>query len=175
MIAQYGLMSWDGFQESNPDVLDGESFILHLAFSDGKEVQAWGDNAFPDGYDEAAARVDAIFTQEEMAFLSGTYVYEGEGFGGDFTITLERDGTYCFYEGMLSSYLGAGQWTICDGAICMTEQSGMDASFLFRYEEAEEKDHLAIWYSARESDAFLYVSVPDGGRFVIHRGDAEEN
>ena len=31
-------------------------------------------------------------------------VLEKEGFGGDFTLTLNPDGSYTFYEGTLSSY-----------------------------------------------------------------------
>ena len=37
-----------------------------------------------------------------------TFVWEKEGFGGDFTITLNADGTYQYYEGYLSSYIGFG-------------------------------------------------------------------
>ena len=39
------------------------------------------------------------------------YTWEHDGFGGDFTITLYADGTFSYYEGMLSSYIGAGTWT----------------------------------------------------------------
>ena len=32
----YNLESWDGFEGSNPDVLDGEDFSLELQFADGR-------------------------------------------------------------------------------------------------------------------------------------------
>ena len=58
---------------------------------------------------------------EDSAALAGTYKYEGEGFGGDFTITLNADGTYEFYEGPLSSYMGMGTWYAADDVIHMAE------------------------------------------------------
>ena len=53
-----------------------------------------------------------------------TFVRENGGFGGDFTITLREDGTYEYYEGFLSSYIGTGTWTVEDGMLILTEQGG---------------------------------------------------
>ena len=55
--------------------------------------------------------------------LDGIYVYEKEGFGGEFTITLNKDGTFEYYEGGLSSFLGHGTWTLEDGLLCMAEEN----------------------------------------------------
>ncbi len=94
--------------------------------------------------------------------LAGTYLYEGEGFGGDFTITLNEDGTYSFYEGMLSSYLGMGAWNADSDILYMTEdeEAGYRLSFAFFI------DGGALIYIAAESDDFLYVKLEDGARFV---------
>lgn len=43
---------WDGFHESNADVLDGTSFTFEASFADGSSVSASGTNAFPEGYGE---------------------------------------------------------------------------------------------------------------------------
>ena len=43
-------------------------------------------------------------TAEDLA--GKTYEYEKEGFGGNFTIQLKEDGTFTYYEGGLSSYIG---------------------------------------------------------------------
>ena len=92
--------------------------------------------------------------------IAGTYQYESEGFGGDFTITLNADGTYAFYEGSLSSYMGGGTWTRDDDTIHMIEENGFDLKFTFEIQDD------ALVYSAAGSDAFLYVDVSDGERFV---------
>ena len=162
VIQTYGLEAWDGFHENDPDVLDGENFRLEMRFADGWSVYATGENAFPDGYFDAMARIDGIFEEEKMSFLAGTYRYEGEGLGGDFTITLNEDGTYSFYEGPLSSYLGKGVWNTWDNAVYMTEdaENGYDLKFIFGVEDE------ALRYMAMNSDEFLYVKVSDGERFV---------
>lgn len=36
------------------------------------------------------------------------YTYEKDGMGGDFSIYIYEDGTFTYYEGMLSSYIGIG-------------------------------------------------------------------
>ena len=162
VIQAYGLESWDGFHESDPYVLDGEGFWLQMWFADGTSVYASGDNAFPDGYFDAMSGIDGILEREKMSWLAGTYRYEGEGFGGDFTITLNADGTYTFYEGPLSSYLGMGTWNTWYNAVYLTEdeETGNGLEFMFGVEDG------ALIYVAMGSDEFVYVKVADGERFV---------
>ena len=160
VIESNNLESWNGFHESDPDVLDGEGFMLEMRFADGTSVYASGDNAFPDNYSGASDGIEAIMEKEEMSRIAGTYRYEGEGFGGDFTITLNPDGTYTFYEGPLSSYIGGGTWYVYYRTVYMTETNGYDLQFMFDLQD----DALA--YYAVGSDAFPYAEVSDGERFV---------
>lgn len=55
------LSAWDGFSVYNPDILDGESFHLDVAYTDGAGVSAWGSNAFPEGYFNIKSAVDDFF------------------------------------------------------------------------------------------------------------------
>ena len=96
-----------------------------------------------------------------------TYVREKGGFGGDFSILLREDGTYTYYEGMLSSYIGAGTWTEDDGIITMKETGGYDFTFRF----AVQGDCLV--FIKEGSDRFIYVDVADGDRFVLSDGREE--
>ncbi len=161
-IRTYGIEAWNGFHESNPNVLDGEGFWLELSFADGASVYASGDNAFPDSYSDAMSCIDGILDREKMTWLAGTYRYEGEGFGGDFSITLNADGTYTFCEGPLSSYLGMGTWNTWYNAVYMTEneETGFELEFMFGIEDG------SLIYIAMGSDEFPYVRVSDGERFV---------
>lgn len=161
VIAENDADSWQGVYETEYEVLDGEGFSLEMDFADGVSVHASGDNAFPDRYFSFQSAVLGILKREKMAVLAGTYQYEGEGIGGDFTITLNVDGTYTFYEGALSSYMGAGTWDVYDNVVSLTEgEGGFDLSFMFGAEEN------ALVYLAAGSDAFVYVKVQDGERFM---------
>ena len=163
IIEIYDVLSWDGFEGSNPYVLDGEGFRLDIEFSDGVKVHATGDNSFPEHYFDASYAMESLLEQafeDSFGTVCGTYVYEGEGFGGDFTITLNEDGTYTFYEGMLSSYLGGGKWDQQGAQIWMSETNGFSLYFAFLPIED------ALVFAEEYSDNFVYVKVPDGGRFL---------
>ena len=94
------------------------------------------------------------------AIAGKTFVWDKEGFGGDFTITLNADGTYQYYEGFLSSYIGLGTWTIENGTVILTEQGGQDSVYCFAVKDG------ALVYIADGSDNFLYVKTADGDRFL---------
>ena len=89
-----------------------------------------------------------------------TFVRENGGFGGDFTITLREDGSYEYYEGFLSSYIGMGTWTVEDGMLILTEQGGYDFVYRFTVQDG------ALVYRNAGSSAFIYVKAADGDRFL---------
>ncbi len=101
---------------------------------------------------------------EELAesVAGKTFVWEKEGFGGDFTITLDTDGRYEFYEGFLSSYIGSGNWTVEGGVLTMTEdpENGYPLEFRFEVRDGE------LFFLADGSDEFIYTEVEDGDRFL---------
>ena len=164
IILKYDMTSWDGFHGNDLYVLDGEDFGMEIALSDGTDVSATGSNDFPDHYYDAAGEIRELLDNAvsgETRDVAGTYRYEGEGAGGDFTITINPDGTYTFYEGYFSSYMGGGTWYMFGSRMYMTEENGFDLYFtMFPVEDA-------LVFSADEySDNFVYVKVPDGGRFI---------
>ena len=161
VVADCDMESWRGEYSTEYEVLDGQCFSLEMAFADGTVVSASGDNAFPERYAEAMDAMIDIFEREKMGSIAGTYKYDGEGFGGDFTITLNADGTYTFYEGLLSSYMGMGTWSTAYDAVYMNEG---DAGFGFSFMFGVEGDSLI--YLAQGSDAFPYVELPDEARFI---------
>ena len=68
----------------------------------------------------------AVHQPAEIDVAGKTFVWEKEGAGGDFTITLNEDGTYEYYVGFLSSYIGSGNWTVEGSELTMTEKTGFD-------------------------------------------------
>ena len=69
-------------------------------------------------------------------FAGKVYTYEGEGFGGDFTISIFENGSFTYYEGGFSSYIGGGEWSLVDGALALSEtgQGGEHSVNYFRVE-----------------------------------------
>ena len=90
-----------------------------------------------------------------------TYLYNGEGFGGSFTITLYEDGTFTYYEGMLSSYIGTGSFMLDGDTVIMTDD-GHGGYGLVNHFRHDGDDLVFI---EQDSDNFVYVKVKDGEKF----------
>ena len=62
-----------------------------------------------------------------------TFVWEKEGFGGPFEISLFSDGTYQYSTGYLSSYIGMGDWTVEDGVLIMKGDSDFGETNVYKF------------------------------------------
>lgn len=114
----------------------------------------------------AAALLCAGFTgcarQITESDLAGkTYVYEKDGFGGDFTITLNNDGTFTYSEGFLSSYLGVGKWKLDGGELILTDNKETGRPLENRFKIADGE----LVFQAEASSNFIYVKAADGEKF----------
>lgn len=88
----------------------------------------------------------------------GKYIYEGEGFGGDFTLTIKADGTFNYYEGWLSSYIATGEWTLDKNILCLKDEGYPFTNYF------EVKDDQLVFIE-EESSNFLYMDIKDGENF----------
>ena len=93
--------------------------------------------------------------------LFGTYIYEGDGIGGDFCIKIYPDGTFYYYEGFASSHIGMGNWKIDGDIICIDDSN----------EYSEHKHYFKIsenqlTFIEKVSNNFIYVKLKDGARFI---------
>ena len=96
--------------------------------------------------------------------ISGVYYWERDGFGGKFTITINRNGSFSYFEGALSSYIGFGEWDCQDGILTLTESGDSGRVFRFSVEERE------LVFLSEGSSSFIYVNVGDGDRFYLYDG-----
>lgn len=71
-----------------------------------------------------------------------------------------KDGTFSYYEGMLSSHIGLGNWTVKDGILTLTEKYGNKRTYRFSAAAG------ALVFIGEGSDRFVYVSVMDGDKFI---------
>lgn len=90
-----------------------------------------------------------------------TYIYEKEGFGGDFTIQIEKDGTFSYYEGALSSYYGTGKWTLDSDILCLSDDVQMGYPFI-NYFKVDGNDLIFL---SENSSGFTYIDVLEGEKF----------
>ena len=97
----------------------------------------------------------------DNAVAGKTYLYEGEGFMGNFTITLYNDGTFTYYEGMASSYIGIGSWEQNGDSIILTDD-GHSGYGLVNHFRCDGNDLVFV---EQDSNNFVYVKVKDGERF----------
>lgn len=63
IINRHDLWKWHGFFRTDPNILDGTSFSLRIAFADGTVIEANGSNRFPSNYGAACADMDTLFSK----------------------------------------------------------------------------------------------------------------
>ena len=100
----------NGYSLSDNDMVDIEW---------NEERYVVSDEEFQDYLSRICAGGDV--SSADNAVAGKTYLYEGEGFMGNFTITLYNDGTFTYYEGMASSYIGIGSWEQNGDSIILTD------------------------------------------------------
>ena len=176
LMAAYDPAGWPSLPEREEFALDAPARRIALVYEDGSEYALLSDRDAGGPIFADTERLLRRYIGDDpelptdddagMSRVAGAYRYEKEGFGGDFTIVLNADGTYTFYEGPLSSYMGGGTWRVRGGAVHMTERNGFDLRFEFGVGDG------ALIYHEEGSDAFPYVEVSDADRFI--RQDAAD-
>lgn len=63
ILKKYDVASWDGFNKSNKNVLDGNSFSLYIKMNSGNSISASGYMKWPNNYKKFKNEVDIYFTK----------------------------------------------------------------------------------------------------------------
>lgn len=112
----------------------------------------------------AAAVACTGCSDNSRGIAGNTYVYEKDGFGGEFGIKLNDNGTFSYYEGALSSYIGSGEWSLGNGVLTLSEnRQGRPCEMRFAQDGGD------LRFIADGSDNFMYVKAEDGDRFLKKR------
>ena len=91
-------------------------------------------------------------------FAGFTYIYEGDDAVGQFAITINENGTFSYFEGAASSYIGVGEWTVEENKICLTDRDNPLVNY-FRFKDGK------LVFIEKNSTNFTYVKVSDGDTF----------
>ena len=102
--------------------------------------------------------------ESEKSVVGKIYTYSGEAFSElesdyAFTITINDDGTYSYYESLFSSYIGTGEWSVTDDVLTLSDDTGIE---IINYFLIDGDDLVFI---EENSTNFIYVKVKDGERF----------
>lgn len=101
----------------------------------------------------------------EPASIYGTYVRENKNDILPFSITLNEDGTYRYFERGISSHIGMGGYTFKDDIVTLVDgnipgvNGSLTCTYKFRFEDGK------LIFLAEESDDFMYIKLPDGAEF----------
>ncbi len=126
--------------------------ILCLAVGCSKG-DAWIEETDPTIYEETTHGGEGV--------AGKTYVFEHDGFGGEFTLSLRADGSMGYYEGGASSHIGNGTWTQDGDMLTISEPNGRGGQRVNRFRVTQN----ALIFVAEGSDNFIYVQMNDGDRF----------
>ncbi len=102
---------------------------------------------------------------EKAELKYGSYVRQNDdnenGLADLFTITVNKDGTFSYYETFISSYVGNGNYTVEDGVLILKDNIRGTKTYTYRFKIANDK----LIYIADGSDNFMYKKLADGAEF----------
>ena len=114
-------------------------------------------------YPDAVALVHTPKEITDGETIGKTYLYEKEGIMGHFQITLYDDGTFTYYEGLASSYLGTGTWHQDGNIITLSDDETVGYALVNHF----TFDGDSLVFIEKDSSNFIYVKVADGERFNL--------
>ena len=104
-VDEYNIKSWDGYNMTQENVMDGGGFGLTITLATGETISAHGSNAYPEGYRDANKSLESIIAEalEEINKSSNLYI---------------RD-KWCFYNDFVDSPID-GEIVLDKGGKCFT-------------------------------------------------------
>lgn len=151
------------------DLDEDEIYVIPWANPLSSYLAPWEIASDAEAREEArrsyAARIHKMLLGGN-AGVYGSYVRENERDILAFSITLYEDGHYQYYESVISSHIGVGEYTFENGIVTLVDKHipGISGSstrtYKFRFEDGK------LIFLAEESDDFMYIKLPDGAEFT---------
>ena len=63
LLIENNILKWNGFKETDKNVLDGNDFYFSVTFEDGKNYNAGGYEAYPKGYSEGKKAIVEFYNE----------------------------------------------------------------------------------------------------------------
>ena len=104
---------------------------------------------------------NSLIEQQRVYYYSGNSINDRSFI--DFSITLNPDGTYSWYETPVSSFIGSGHYSINNNVLIMND--GVVGQYTRVHRFRMEGNRL--FFIENESDNFPMVRLQDGAEFVL--------
>lgn len=118
----------------------------------------------------AAALTGCAGSARKDEILGKNFVYEKDGFPDEFGIRIDDNGTFTYYEGAFSSYVGTGSWELDGDVLTLRERDYSSVPEKVRHIYRFKIDGDDLRFISDGSDNFMFIDVSDGERF-IHKDD----
>lgn len=56
-----GIVNWNGFYDIETCLCSGDSWVLHVFYTDGEDMHAMGHSAYPEGFEMGVKEIKSIF------------------------------------------------------------------------------------------------------------------
>jgi hypothetical protein len=118
-----------------------------------------------DHTNETESAIESESLQDKTNEIYGSYCRLHDYYPDSFSITLYPDGTYQYYETLISSHIGHGKYTV-DGNVITLIDDGIPTlegskTHYFKFEYRDGK----LIYLAEGSNNFMYIHLPDDAEF----------
>ena len=156
--------SWDTFILNSPDLVRKDPFFYSLEtetdLGDYLE-ELYVSHGIKEKPRQAKAGEMEPSASISLKELYGQYICEEPGFPDIFTINLNEDGLFSYYEGTASSYFGGGSWELSGNRVSLKDVNyGEERDFFFTVEDG------CLVFDKNASHGFIYTNLADGIRFL---------
>lgn len=156
--------SWDTFILNSPDLVRKDPFFYSLEtetdLGDYLE-ELYVSHGIKEKPRQAKAGEMEPSASISLKELYGQYICEEPGFPDMFTISLNEDGSFSYYEGAASSYIGAGAWELSENRVTLRDTGyGEEWDFFFTVQDG------CLVFDKKASHRFIHTDPVDGIRFL---------
>lgn len=94
------------------------------------------------------------------------FVYEKDGFPDEFSIRLNSDGSFTYYEGVYSGYVGTGSRELDGDMLTLRKREYSSVPEKVRHVYRFKIEDGGLSFISDGSDNFMFINVSDGERFI---------
>ena len=156
--------SWNTFILNSPNQVRKDPFFYSLETETGLVnfiEELYVSHGIKEKPEQAQTGETTPSVSVSLEDLYGLYICEEPGFPDMFTICLNDDGSFSYYEGTFSSHIGGGTWEFSENRVTVKDVVlGEERDYYFTVEDG------CLVFDKKASHGFIYTDLADGVRFL---------